>query len=107
MNHGTERSTPRLSPKAASIQGTPGVSILSCLHRFPQSWGWSQGSPANELVFTPAHMGGGGGCSGSPRDQNMLYRKSLPGMDWDRCQEGEWAGSWEHCYSEPGVTNCL
>lgn len=35
MNHGTKRSTPRLSPKAASIQGTPGVSILSCLTGSP------------------------------------------------------------------------
>lgn len=32
----------------------------------------------------------------------MLYRKSLPTMDQDRCQEVEWAGSREHCYPELG-----
>lgn len=36
----------------------------------------------------------------------MLYRKSLPGMDRDRRQEEEWAGSWEHCYPELGNSHC-
>lgn len=34
-------------------------------------------------------MCGGEGHSTPLRDQNILYGKSLPGMDWDRCQEVE------------------
>lgn len=53
VNRGTKR-TPRLDPRATSVQGTPGFCIPSCLHWYAQHWGWSQGSPANELVFVPA-----------------------------------------------------
>jgi hypothetical protein len=34
--------------------GTPGSSLLPCLHYHPQNWGASQGISANKLVFVPA-----------------------------------------------------
>lgn len=72
--------------------------------RYPQRWGWSQGGPANDQVFTPARYicEGVGGCSTSLGDQNMLYRKSLPSMEPPWCQGVEWVGNQEHRYPELG-----
>lgn len=83
-------------------QGTPGfyVAFLPALSP-SQYWGLSQGISANMLLIPPAwYICEGVGMLASLRDQNMLYRKSLPGMDQDTCHAVEWAGSWECCSLE-------
>lgn len=82
---------PRPYPRIAPGMGTPGFS-LSMPALSPPELGIEPGISANQLVFAPASCI----CEGVrmlciPRDQNMLYRESLPGMGQDRCQEVEWA----------------
>lgn len=89
MNQRTKRSTPELRPKAASILGIPG--FLSC-----PATGFRNSGVENREAQPMSHCSHQLICEGvgdALRDQNMLYRKSLPGMDWDRCQDMECAGS--------------